>query len=337
MKSKDSHSSKRNIFITGATGMIGLALIRSLLEHDRADSNDFCPIGKIYAIVRENSTKLSLLPSSRKVVPIACDLDNLYRLPFLIRSYEGDTDFEKLIKSPANIFYHFGWAGTGGAANRAKSDIQRQNHTFSIQAVHAAADLGCCKFIGAGSQAEYGLCSDNPIRPDSVTDPVSPYGIAKLIAGETVLEICPKYHMDGFWVRIFSVYGTRDRTNSMIMSTIAKLKKDEKPSFTPAEQLWDYLNEKDAGNAFRLIGEKSTGNKVYCLGCGQSRPLAEYIYTIRDAVDPSLPVGIGDLPYPYHAVMNLCADISALQKDTGWKPEVRFEDGIKDILKHWKE
>lgn len=36
---------------------------------------------------------------------------------------------------------------------------------------------------------------------------------------------------------------------------------------------------------------------VYCIGSGQARPLREYIETLRDAVDPSLPLGIGDKNY----------------------------------------
>ena len=34
--------------------------------------------------------------------------------------------------------------------------------------------------------------------------------------------------------------------------------------------------------------------------------------------------------------MNLCADINDLQKDTGWKPEVSFEEGIRNILEQIK-
>jgi len=35
--------------------------------------------------------------------------------------------------------------------------------------------------------------------------------------------------------------------------------------------------------------------------------------------------------YP-HQPMYLCADISELTNDTGWKPEVSFEEGVKRTL-----
>ena len=77
--------------------------------------------------------------------------------------------------------------------------------------------------------------------------------------------------------------------------------------------------------------------RVYVLGSGQARPLAEYICQIRDIAAPGQALGIGQLPYAPNQVMYLCADISALTRDTGWRPETSFEDGIRAILESVKE
>ena len=124
-----------------------------------------------------------------------------------------------------------------------------------------------------------------------------------------------------------------DRRNSLVSTTIEALLKGERPSFTPAQQKWDYLFETDAGAAFAAIGEKAKGRKVYCLGFGQSFPLQWYIEKIRDAINPQAQLGIGVIPYPTNAVMNLCADIDMLADDTGWTPKIEFEDGIQRILR----
>ena len=42
--------------------------------------------------------------------------------------------------------------------------------------------------------------------------------------------------------------------------------------------------------------------------------------------------GIGARPCPTGAVMNLCADIESLQRDTGFVPEYSFEKGIKETI-----
>lgn len=65
-----------------------------------------------------------------------------------------------------------------------------------------------------------------------------------------------------------------------------------------------------------------------------AKPLKEYIEKIRDIVSPNAELGFGELKYPENPVMNLCANIKQLQCDTGWKPEVEFEVGIKKICKY---
>ena len=50
---------------------------------------------------------------------------------------------------------------------------------------------------------------------------------------------------------------------------------------------------------------------------------------MRDKIDKNIQLGFGDIPYPENAVMNICADIESLTSDTGWKPQVSFEEGIE--------
>lgn len=302
-----------NVIVTGATSMIGVALIQALVKHRGAE--------RIYAVVRRSSSKIDRLPRDPRVAVIECDIDEYERLP-------------ELIEDSCDVFYHFAWKSTGRREVRNTTIVQQeQNIRFALDALAAAKALGCTKFIGAGSQAEFGPLDLRKISPDSPADPIEAYGIAKLAAGKLVRMQAKLWGMDCLWARIFSVYGKFDQPTTMISSTLRKLLDGKIPEFTPAEQRWDYLNEKDAGEAFYLIGERAHGNKVYCLGSGQARSLKEYIEEMRDMIDPTRALGFGKLPYPQHPVMNLCADISALQKDTKWGgPSVSFAAGIKDIL-----
>ncbi len=156
--------------------------------------------------------------------------------------------------------------------------------------------------------------------------------MAKLCAGQMTREAARKLGVRHIWARVLSVYGPNDGANSMISSTIRKMKAGETAQFTKGEQLWDYLYSGDAAQAFRLLGERGKDGKVYVLGSGNAIPLREYIMQIRNAIDPTLPIGLGMLPYAEKQVMHLCADIGELTEDTGWKPKVKFEDGIKNIL-----
>ena len=98
--------------------------------------------------------------------------------------------------------------------------------------------------------------------------------------------------------------------------------------------MWDYLYSEDAARALYLLGQKGRDGRTYCIGSGQARPLREYIEMLRDAINPALPLGIGEVPYGENQVMYLCADISDLTRDTGFVPEVTFEEGIRRTIEY---
>ena len=138
--------------------------------------------------------------------------------------------------------------------------------------------------------------------------------------------------MDFIWTRIFSTYGVNDIPSTLIMYCIECFLKGEEPSLTPCEQQWDYLNCRDAARAFYLLGREGISQEIYNIGNGSARPLLEYVYVIRDAINPELPIGIGKRNYAPKQVMHLCADIANLKTHTDFLPAVSFEDGIRETI-----
>ena len=210
--------------------------------------------------------------------------------------------------------------------------LQNQNVKYALDAVELAHRMHCKVFIGTGSQAEYGRF-EGKLTETTPTFPENGYGIAKLCAGQMTRERAHQLGMRQIWARILSVYGPYDGKQSMIMSSINKLLKGERASFTKGEQMWDYLYSKDAARALYLLGQRELDG-VYCLGSGNARPLKEYIMEMRNQISPDSEVGIGDIPYAVGQVMYLCADISKLQKDTGFEVTYGFKQGIREILEN---
>lgn len=301
----------KGAIITGPTGAVGRALIETLIENGI----------KVLAVTRKNTKRLSNIPSSPLVRTVGLDLSELKSLPETVSSLPGEYD----------AFYHLGWADTFGEDARNDVRSQLMNVGYSVDAIEAAAKIGAKIFIGAGSQAEYGrhegaLSSDTPAFPENG------YGIAKLAAGQFTRLRARQLNIRHVWVRILSVYGPCDGKGTMIMSAIRALLDGERPSLTKGEQLWDYLYSKDAGRALFLLGEKGKDGRTYCLGSGTKRPLREYMEELRDAIDPALPLGVGERPYSKNQVMCLFADIKALTEDTGFVPSYSFSEGIKETI-----
>ena len=208
---------------------------------------------------------------------------------------------------------------------------QIENIQSTIDAVRAAKALGCQVFLGAGSQAEYGRV-EGLLKSDTPAFPENGYGMAKLCAGQMSRVEAKALDIDHVWVRILSVYGPHDGPMTMISGTIRKLLAGERPALTAGIQRWDYLYAGDAADAFYLAACHGRNGAVYPLGSGQAMPLKDYIIQMRDAIDPALPLGLGEVPYGPLQVMHLQADISALQADTGFAPKTPFAEGIRRTM-----
>lgn len=293
--------------ITGPTGAIGTALTEYLESRNV----------EVIAVVRPGSKRADRIKESRLVSRVECDISKLKELPDLI---EGGAD----------IFYHFAWEGTFGDS-RNDMYLQNKNVKYALDAVEAAAALGCKKFIGAGSQAEYGRF-EGKLNDKVPAFPENGYGIAKLCAGQMTGILAQQKGIEHIWTRILSIYGPYDGDNTMVTSTIRKLLAGETPACTKGEQMWDYLYSKDAAKAMYLLGLKGVSGRTYCIGSGNTAHLRDYIDCIKAAVNPDAKVDYGAVPYSDRQVMYLCADIEALKNDTGFTPDYTFEQGIKETV-----
>lgn len=303
--------------ITGATGMIGIALIEYLLKQGIF----------VTALVRKDSKRTQRLPKHKGLQKVELNLTELSNEELLFSS--------GLMEQRQDVFFHLGWDGTFGDC-RNDMDLQNNNIRYTLDAVRLAARLGCQVFVGAGSQAEYGRTTDK-LTAQTPAFPENGYGIAKLAAGQMSRILCQSLGIRHEWVRILSIYGPFDLERTMIMSAICKFAIRETAEFSKAEQLWDYLYVKDAARALYLVAECGKDGAVYPIGSGTVRQLKEYIFTIWDKMDREGQVALGAIPYTKNQVMYLCADISELTKDTGFIPEYTFEEGIEETIQWYRK
>lgn len=302
---------ERNIqtaVVTGPTGAIGITLCEKLLRENVT----------VYAVCRPGSSRIKDLPKAAALHVVECDAKELATLP------------QKMEGVSVDAFFHFAWAHTIGQG-RNDMPAQIENIQSTIDAVRAAKALGCRVFLGAGSQAEYGRV-EGLLKSDTPAFPENGYGMAKLCAGQMSRVEAKALDIDHVWVRILSVYGPHDGPMTMISGTIRKLLAGERPALTAGIQRWDYLYAGDAADAFYLAACHGRNGAVYPLGSGQAMPLKDYIIQMRDAIDPALPLGLGEVPYGPLQVMHLQADISALQADTGFAPKTPFAEGIRRTM-----
>ena len=293
------------VAITGPTGSIGVDLMRLHLK-----AGD-----EVIAVVNPESKRISNIPKGVEIV--RCDISD-YKNIF------GTNECE--------LFYHLAWAGTG-PESRDDTSIQSKNIQYTLDAVCLAKSWGTKKFIGAGSQAEYGPL-DQPINRNTPTNPISAYGIAKYASGKLCEIECKKNGIEFNWVRILSVFGKYDNENSLVIYLIDTLLKGERPKMTDCEQIWDLISSEDCARALKLVAIDGKIDKTYVIGSGDSKKLKEYVESIKNLIDPDMEIDYGAIPDYSKQTRCLSADISELIKDTGFSPERKFEDSIEGLIEY---
>ncbi len=296
--------------VNGPLGTVGLALVRCLLEKGI----------RTWAVCYPGDKRIKRLPEGAKI--IECDMRRV-------------SDLKQTITEPIDAFFHLAWMDTIGPG-RNDPRIQSENIRCAVEAVYTAKDLGCQVFVGVGSQAEYGRI-EGLVTADAPCFPINGYGIAKLCAGQMTRLACEQAGIRHVWARILSVFGPGDGPLSVIPTILDKLLKGEKPALTKGKQQWDFCYSADAAEALFCMAVSGRNGAVYPVGSGKTRSLREYFEIVRNTVDPDLPLGIGELPYPPGQVMHMQADLTPLRNDTGFEPKYTFEEGIRLTVEAYRQ
>lgn len=302
------------IVVTGATSFIGRAVVEELLEKRHqvfaAVRPDSAGRGELEAMQRETGGQFTVLPVDLS----AC----------------GTLDRHPALEGRADLWLHLGWEGSG-SANRTNPEIQARNIGYALEALGAAARLGCTRFLFSGSQAEYGI-ADGLMREDSPCHPVSEYGKDKLEvcrrAGERAAELGITY----LHARIFSVYGPGDHPWSLVSSCVDTFLKGGHMEFGACTQLWNYLYIKDAVRAITGLLLAKSPSGVYNVAGNDTRPLREFIGEIHRLCGGRGTFEYGKRPPNAEGVVSLKPDTGKLYRTANFQPRISFEEGIREMI-----
>jgi UDP-glucose 4-epimerase len=300
------------VFITGATGFLG-SYVSKLLVTNGVETA---------VLLRKTSNPWriqSLLSQTRQIIG---DLEAIPPWEDQLNEFAPDT------------ILHLAWQGVGGEHRNEQEQVDRNLYS-SIALARLAKTMGCATFIGLGSQAEYGNC--NRIVDESCAcNPTTLYGATKLSICHLTKVTLQDSRTRFAWLRLFSAYGPGDNPDWMIPYLIRTLLKRLKPALTACEQKWDYLYVADAAEAVYQVALSSEARGIFNLGSGQARPLQSIVEMARDAIDPELPLGFGEIAYRPDQVMHLQADISKLQRQVSWSPCTTLEDGLIKTIAYYQ-
>lgn len=302
----------KRALVSGANGFIGTALVKELIRQGV----------EVTAMVRspkEPATEISSLGAQI----VFCDLREIEKLP------------QKVAGQSFDVFYHLAWIGSAGSA-RTDSCLQLDNAQYTVDAVRAAAQMGCHRFVGAGSIMEY----ETNVAANTQENQLGMayiYGCGKLAAHIMSKAVAVQEGVEHIWPMITNAYGPGELSPRFVNTTLRKMLHGEPLQFTAATQNYDFVYIEDVARAFYLIGEKGRPFCQYLIGSGGAKPLKEFILEMQGALAPNQKPLFGDVPFTGTDLPLHYFDCKATEADTGFYPAVSFIEGTRRTMEWLKE
>jgi dTDP-glucose 4,6-dehydratase len=334
----------RTVAVTGADGFMGSHLTEALVA-----------IGaNVHAFVRATSSgALNNIGHLRRKLKVHfADLTDKTSIDFLIRELGEASDRPYIFHLGAQAHVHESWhrpyetvmANTVGTLNLLQSIV---DHKLELE-----------KFDTAGTSEEYGnvheemrdfhtfdedesliLHERSPINPKSI------YATAKVAADFLTMNYYDAYQVPGVVTRMFNNYGPRQNPRYVTGTIVTQALERETIELGSLEPLRDFCFCTDGVRGHLTVAAHGIPGDLYVYGQGKNismRDWGDLILRVgreqghwgddREMVTTQLRVRPGS-----SEVMALRVGYEKLHRETGWEPNVSWEEGIAKTIAWYAE
>jgi len=210
----------------------------------------------------------------------------------------------------------------------------RANADGTVNVLVAARDAKVKRVIYAASSSVYGDTPTLPKHERMTPDPISPYAVAKLASEHYMISFYRCYGLETVALRYFNIFGRRQDPSSPYSGVLAKfitqmLAGQQPTIFGDGEQSRDftYIDNAVEANLLACKAPAEVAGNVFNVATGRRVTLNETFKLLQKLTSyPGSPIyGAergGDIKHSL-------ADISAAEKNLGYKPKVHFEQGLQ--------
>jgi len=305
------------VLITGAGGFVGRHLsahISRVQPRARLTGTTFFPSETVHEAV-SNQQLIDLKDYERvRNLLLDCRPDAIYHLAaqaFVPRSFEAPWEtLENNIRAQLNII-------------RACLDLQIRPRILIVSSA---------EIYGAVQPGQLPMNEETAIRP------TNPYSVSKVAQDMLALQYYLSHDLPLMRARPFNHIGPgqNDRFVAPAFALqIAAIEEGQRDAVIYVGNLTarrDFTDVRDIVRAYHMIAEKGKAGEAYNIAAGVAHSIRHLLDILLGLTETEIEVRVDPSRLRPVDVPEILGDASKLQRDTGWKPELTFEDTLRDVL-----
>ncbi|HSY35762.1 MAG TPA: NAD-dependent epimerase/dehydratase family protein [Acidobacteriaceae bacterium] len=303
----------RRVAVTGATGFIGMHLLRGL--HAAG--------AEIVAIVAADK-----------------HIERLDSLPFSVqRVILGDaSDMGGAIReAKAGYVIHLSAFVSTARSLEALGATLRDNLLATISLLTAAAELHADRVILMGSCEEYSQRS-SPFDTAGATDPSSPYGASKAAATAYARMFSNSFGLSTVVLRPSVVYGPGQSERMLISQVMKAISQNRPVEVTAGEQTRDFIYVEDVVNAIiQSLTVPNVGRGVWNIGSGEVVTVRSCLERIERITGRAGLIEYGKRPYTENEIFQYELKDEETYATLDWKPSITLDAGLRKTWEFFRD
>lgn len=315
------------VIITGAAGFIGFHLAKHLLE--RGDEVFALDNLNNYYDPRLKQARLELLQCHNNFHFVMGDITDANQIKALLHQAQAQ-----------HVIHLAAQAGVRYSLTNPAVYMQANLIGFA-NVIEACRQHEIAHLIYASTSSVYGANTKLPYSEHADTNqPVSIYAASKKANELLAHSYSHLFHLPTTGLRFFTVYGPWGRPDMAFFSFTEKIMANQPLElFNHGNMVRDFTYIDDVIAGITLVLDKSPDPnncyKIYNVGCGAPVKLGDYIAALEQALGKTakkllVPMQPGD-------VLATHADISRMQADFAYQPQVSYQEGIARFVTWYKQ
>jgi UDP-N-acetylglucosamine 4-epimerase len=334
----------KKCLVTGGCGFIGSNLVHRLVSEGwMVDVVDNLSNGYLENLdgLPEKGHNIRVLPNASflpKFASVEPEKRKAKDVLVISDDFSHPAVLERIHQLKYDVVFH------QAAIPRVLYSVENPSITTNVNVSGTVRLFEACKdnvqrIVFASSSSVYGGADSLPTAEDNPKSPKSPYAWQKSTIEDVSSLFCDLYDMDIVCLRYFNVFGPRQTGDSPYSTAVSAwcnaiatggtLRSDG--DGTQSRDLCYVDNTVDA-NILAANSDKKFSGDVYNVACGDRTSNREILNYFLENFPSAIVI---DAPWRAGDVMHTQADISKIEKDLGYKPEVRFWDGIERTIAWW--